>query len=744
MERALVDGKRSREGSKREKGSKRLRKNKNGHAVTTEISTSKFMQPKLLTGATLHDYQLEGVAWLISLYENGLNGILADDMGLGKTIQAIAFFAYLVENGVSGPFLIVSPLATLDHWCAEFKRYAPEIGVVSYYGSKGDRKDIRRKYFGKNNVSKSSVIITTYDMVIQDFKSFVRYHWKYLVTDEGHRLKNTNSVLLRQLRGLKTSSRLLLSGTPLQNNMSELWTLLNFLLPEIFSDIDLFQAWFDDGTNFTSSGRLKKIDSKSKKFLQFDPEIITKVHDILRPFLLRRLKSTVLSHLPPKREYVIYSPISDVQLMLYKETAQGNIRKFLEEELLKAHDPNGAKKFRERDEIARQKGAAPQYDEEIDYGKIDEDMMAHIYDGDEIALETEASLESHQAERQLDDDYESDLASDDFSTNSIRPKRRCKSTRKRLIPEDITKIKNKQKTCDTEVNVANNEDYLDYQECRKQLSARKLMNWISTLRLVCNSPFLVGYPFNIPEDEELGLLLPYSGKMGTLDVLCRGLIRRGHRILIFSQFLSMLDVIEDWATMLRNWKVCRIDGRTKYEDRMEAIESFNTDESNKIFLLSTRAGGLGLNLSSADTVILFDSDWNPQMDLQAMDRAHRMGQKKPVIVYRLATCNTIEQRVLELASNKRELEKMVIEKGDFSGFNREHPAFVDEPGSRSEMVVALADLMSDEHLKTLKETQKNDCTLSSEVLEKLFDRSPEAYSQRDTDLPSFIISTDTI
>lgn len=698
----------STDGRKKHKNKHKHKHEKFESTTSTETQTI-FKQPSLITGATLHSYQLEGVAWLASLYENGLNGILADDMGLGKTIQTIAFISHLVENRVGGLFLIVSPLATLNHWCSEFKRFAPSIPCATYYGTKEERAAVKKKFMSKSSKVVSAAIITTYDLILMDYQSLMRYKWKYLVIDEGHRIKNMNSKLLKKLKKLNTSSRLLLSGTPLQNNISELWTMLNFLLPEIFSDLDVFEAWFRDELSDNSADSAPQ----KNKLVYFEPEIVTKIHDILRPFLLRRLKASVLTHLPPKREYTIYAPLSDIQLQLYEQIVNDNIRQFLEEELLKAHDPTGEKQFRERDEESRQR-----------FSSVDVEPVSD-YDDDQIL-----SLRRPRRERFMNLSYE------EPSLETLITKIDSKKAN-----EKVKKIRSKslfQESIDA--------DYKHYEVEKKRLSAQKLLSWVSLLRCSCNSPLLLDYPYNLPADEELGLILPLSGKMKLLDTLCRPLVERGHRILIFSQFLGMLDILEDWAEQLRGWRTCRIDGRLSYEDRQQQIDMFNNDQDIKLFLLSTRSGGLGLNLTSADTVILFDSDWNPQIDLQAMDRVHRIGQKKPVMVYRLATLNTIEQRLLELAGNKRKLEQLVIEDGHFTGFtplqfsdswdiedkrsilkSLEHCLKVNEPGQ----------------LEALLECQNKDYTLTPALLETLLDRSPEAYARKDYNLPSFITRTAT-
>lgn len=647
------------------------------------------LQPSILTGATLHDYQLEGVAWLKSLYENGLNGILADDMGLGKTIQTIAFLSHLIEGNVSGIFLIISPLATLDHWQDEFKRYAPSIHCHKYRGDKMARRQMRKNIVADLAKCHSLVMVTTYETIIYDIHNLKKFEWKYVVVDEGHRIKNMNSVLLQRLKQLSTSGRLLLSGTPLQNNLAELWTLLNFLLPDIFSDLEVFESWFINDSTSIPNGD-KKHAALTQLALNLDPEIIGKLHDILRPFLLRRLKSCVLRHLPPKREYTIYTNLTPTQLSLYEQATKGTIREFLEEELLKHYDPTGSKGFRERDlEVLKR-------------------------------FKTINKLES------------SELSSKRRNSRLVNYKE--------PTLDDFRPRANVQHKAKTRRSSSNDLDYSYYRDKKMDILSMPF-HWLHTLRMICDSPFLLKYPFGIAKDERLGLHMALSGKMQLLDDLCRPLIARGHRILVFSQYLEMLDILEEWAREIRQWKSFRIDGGTAYEDRQQYINTFNTDDEYKIFFLSTRSGGVGINLPSADTVILFDSDWNPHCDLQAMDRAYRIGQEKPVIVYRLVTAHTIEQHIIESAARKRQLEKRIIAEGDFCGFNKPTRSVNLESHENKVLDKLSYSTKASENLQQVREASSDPVKLSPEVLETLLDRSMESYTHPVTDLPYNIIPT---
>ncbi|KAJ2843140.1 putative ATPase, partial [Coemansia brasiliensis] len=264
-------------------------------------------QPRTISGGIMKEYQLEGMEWLASLYENGLNGILADEMGLGKTLQTISFLAYLRERQVWGPFLVLCPLSTLSNWASEFYRFAPQMPVLVYHGLPEERRELRRKHLRQLG-SSFPVVLTTYEISMRDKLALQRLAWKFIVVDEGHRIKNMSCKLIRDLKSYQSSNRLLLTGTPLQNSLAELWSLLNFLLPDIFDDLDSFQAWFD--FDDLSESRIISQEASSN--------VISKLHQILQPFLLRRLKSDVEKHLPPKREYLITCPMAPLQYDYYQ------------------------------------------------------------------------------------------------------------------------------------------------------------------------------------------------------------------------------------------------------------------------------------------------------------------------------------------------------------------------------------------------------------------------------------------
>ncbi|GJD07552.1 Lymphoid-specific helicase [Galdieria sulphuraria] len=418
--------------------------------------------------------------------------------GWGKTVQAIAFLCHLKQMGVHGPFLIVGPLSVLNNWQEEFSRFCPTVGTLLYHGSKEERTALRKKYFpSRNSNFYVPVIITSYEMIMRDKKYLSKLQWKYLIVDEGHRIKNMNCQLLRELKSYFSSNRLLITGTPLQNDLSELWSLLNFLLPEVFDNLDSFKSWFDFGDDL-EKGALE---------LEYRDAIVSKLHRILRPFILRRMKTDVSIELPKKTEIYLYTFLSERQNQLYQAICNGQLFNTLKS-----------------------------------------------------------------------------------SANSFQ---------KRL---------------------------------------QGLQNVLMQLRKCCNHPYLFEEPDENFDEKASGQVVAKTQKI--------------------------------WAPNFVVFTDDSIDGSTSFEDRQDMIRSFNSSDSDIfIFLLSTRAGGLGINLVAADTVIFYDSDFNPQVDLQAMDRCHRIGQTREVHVYRLVSAGTIEEILLLKANNKRKLEKLVVASGKFRDLN---------------------------------------------------------------------------
>uniref|UniRef100_A0A9J8AV40 Chromodomain helicase DNA binding protein 3 n=1 Tax=Cyprinus carpio carpio TaxID=630221 RepID=A0A9J8AV40_CYPCA len=513
-----------------EKPRKMRRREENDDAPSTPVNdpTIKYEeQPDFVTetGGTLHLYQLEGLNWLRFSWAQGTDTILADEMGLGKTIQTIVFLYSLFKEGhTKGPFLVSAPLSTIINWEREFEMWAPDFYVVTYTGDKDSRAIIRENEFtfddtamkGGKKVVKSPikfhVLLTSYELVTIDQNVLKSIDWACLVVDEAHRLKNNQSKFFRRLNDYKIDHKLLLTGTPLQNNLEELFHLLNFLTPNRFNNLEGFLEEFAD---------ISKEDQ------------IKKLHDLLGPHMLRRLKADVFKNMPAKTELIVRVELSPMQKKYYKFILTRNF------------------------EALNSKGG-----------------------GNQVSL----------------------------------------------------------------------------------------LNIMMDLKKCCNHPYL----FPVASDEapktpsgayEGSGLTKASGKLMLLQKMLRKLKEQGHRVLVFSQMTKMLDLLEDFLDY-EGYKYERIDGGITGALRQEAIDRFNAPGACQFcFLLSTRAGGLGINLATADTVIIFDSDWNPHNDIQAFSRAHRIGQANKVMIYRFVTRASVEERITQVAKRKMMLTHLVVRPG---------------------------------------------------------------------------------
>ncbi|KAK6461666.1 SNF2 family N-terminal domain-containing protein [Scheffersomyces coipomensis] len=683
-------------------------------------TTSTIQQPKLISGATLKNYQLDGLEWLITLYENGLNGILADEMGLGKTLQCISFLSFLIENDIKGPFLIVVPLSTLTNWENEFKKFAPKLKIFKYSGSKQVRNKINLNY--EINQKHLNIILTSYEISIKDFNKLNYINWNYLIVDEGHRLKNNNCVLIKFLKKLNTSNRLLLTGTPLQNNLNELWSLLNFILPDIFHDLELFQQWFnfDELTNLANDigdDDDNENDDETKRLIKLNIQqsLIKNLHTILKPFLLRRLKRDVIKDLPPKKEYIIHIPLSKLQTKLYYDCINNRLYYSLVEIYLKDFiHYNHYELFKQ------------------DFDIIDQFLNDKF--GESTKIDKSKKLIRNYQEFESDDEFEdfSNDPTDDEKENETYET--IVSSRKR-----ISKNQKQQLLLNTL-----------FQKITKEVRNLSLQNLTMQLRNICNSPYIYYEPFlinneSVHESKFIEILLKNSSKFQVLDQLIESLLKKNHKVLIFSQFTKALDLIQDWLN-LKHIEICRLDGSTSQDNRDEEIKKFNNSKLNhKVFLLSTRAGGLGINLVAADSVILFDNDWNPQMDLQAIDRVHRIGQTKPVKIFRFLVQNSIEEILITKSSSKRFLEKLVINLGQFK-FNK-LKSLIDTGAGNNENI-SVKDLLefskmnfkSDETIDEDEDHQfqydfsstiENNKLLNQDEMNELLDRSINCYRSID-------------
>ncbi|KFZ24240.1 hypothetical protein V502_01276 [Pseudogymnoascus sp. VKM F-4520 (FW-2644)] len=664
-------------------------------------------QPKIMSGGTMRDYQLEGLTWMYEICAQGMSGILADEMGLGKTIQTISLIALLREKEkYLGPHLIVAPLSTLSNWVEEFQKWTPSVPVLLYHGDPAKREELRTTKITKHlengrPTSKFPVVCTSYDIILRDKNYLSHINWEFIIIDEGHRLKNFNSQLFQELRKFTSATRLLISGTPLQNNLKELWSLLNFLLPTVFVDWEAFESWFDFSDLQDEEGTEEFIADQKKQ------ELVKKIHLVLQPLLLRRIKADVEHMLPRKREYVLYAPMTEQQTELYDilSDKSQDARKYLENKVVqRITGARNASKGSTKTKSKVTRSTAPakaesDSEEEVPLSvsirtrkakaeleqkpatRLNAFEMMMV--GRKKALPPQTPSKASLKRKSSDDSIASSAKSIKSSRQSTpatasksRPKRKTYKEADASDEDRLSDDEFEAKLAEelAEADIASSSDSDDesrelaktLEMAKREIATKKLGNPLMQLRLVCNSPHNFYNPWSadskMPIDETL---VSSSGKMLLLDRLLNALFAANHKILIFSQFKTQLDILEDYARDLRGWNVCRIDGGVAQDDRRQQIKDFNEDPEHRLFLLSTRAGGQGINLASADTVVLFDSDWNPQQDLQAIDRAHRIGQTRPVVVFRLATKGTVEEELLMSADAKRRLEKLVIKKGGF-------------------------------------------------------------------------------
>ncbi|XP_005104693.1 SWI/SNF-related matrix-associated actin-dependent regulator of chromatin subfamily A containing DEAD/H box 1A isoform X2 [Aplysia californica] len=523
-------------------------------------------QPDLLNkDFELQPYQLIGVSWLRIMHEQQLNGILADEMGLGKTIQAIAFIAHLKEHGEEGPHVIIVPSSTIENWLRELQLWCPSLKVVVYYGSQEERRAVRHSIFFQGE--EFNVLLTTYNMAtggVEDRVLFKKFEFHYAVFDEGHMLKNMSSLRFQNLMKIAADRRLLLTGTPLQNNLLELMSLLCFVMPEIFQG---------------KTEHLKKVfamitRSEDKQKSRFERDRIAQAKRIMKPFILRRLKQNVLNQLPKKTENIERCSMIPIQQELYDSLVARYSQELSDEN---AEPSTGGV------------GIFMQFRKAANHPLL----LRNLYTDDKLK----------QMSKRI----------------AKEPSHRDRGALPELIQEDMS-----------------------------------LMNDFELLGL-CKQ-----YEKNIGKFILDPSVITDSGKLRVLDRLLPNMKEKGDRVLLFSQFTMMLDILEVYMEQ-RGYKYLRLDGQTPVPDRLQLIDKFNVDPEIFVFLLSTRAGGLGINLTAANTIILHDIDFNPYNDKQAEDRCHRLGQKREVSIYKLICEDTVDEAMLRCANDKLALEKDLTE-----------------------------------------------------------------------------------
>ncbi|KAF7287761.1 hypothetical protein GWI33_003395 [Rhynchophorus ferrugineus] len=790
---------------------------KQANSCLTEVENIDGEQPQpIMFKGKLKGYQLKGMNWLANLYSQGISGILADEMGLGKTVQSIAFLCHIAEKySVWGPFLIISPASTLHNWQQEIAKFVPDFKVVPYWGNPNERKILRQFWDQKDIYTKDAsfhIVITSYQIVITDIKYFNRIKWQYMILDEAQAIKSTSSMRWKTLLGFSCRNRLLLSGTPIQNSMAELWALLHFIMPTLFDSHDEFNEWFS-----------KDIESHAENKTGIDEKHLSRLHMILKPFMLRRIKKDVENELSDKIEVMVYCPLTTRQNLLYLALKQKikiedllhysvgggdshNVDKNFTSNLMNLVMQfrkvcNHPELFERRDakspiriqpivynvpyliydtnirhilflKLNKNLCFTPKYISEarwlsnsifnfLAYLGISVDEFVKLFMGDIITRwKTYYDTERHE---QIT--YHRALWHPDSVTDPAINMRHMFRVSKQQIensnillnilfvryntgakisytyqthicysmPETVEhrNIRYKRYTCNEDENIdvegissnSSKSEFLHIKRPPREFPCEKTelppyLNFsipkVSTprLNLYCYSRraawdlqrHIDDYSFNslnyywskvtgnhfkakpaeslypvsyssiesitplhgwsniaIPDKESL---VTDSGKLFVLDGLLRKLKEEGHRVLIYSQMTKMIDLLEEYMWH-RHHKYMRLDGSSKISERRDMVADFQARTDIFVFLLSTRAGGLGINLTAADTVIFYDSDWNPTVDQQAMDRAHRLGQTKQVTVYRLICKGSIEERILQRAREKSEIQKLVISGGNF-------------------------------------------------------------------------------
>lgn len=857
-------------------------------------------QPAIFRG-TLKTYQLKGMTWLANIYDQGISGILADEMGLGKTVQSIAFLCHIAEKyGVWGPFLVISPASTLHNWQQEMERFVPDFNVVPYWGSPNERKILRQFWEQKDLHTKDAsfhVVITSYQLIVSDYKYFNRIKWQYMILDEAQAIKSSSSMRWKLLLGFNCRNRLLLSGTPIQNSMAELWALLHFIMPTLFDSHDEFNEWFS-----------KDIESHAENKTGIDEKQISRLHMILKPFMLRRIKKDVENELSDKIEIMFYCPLTTRQKLLYmalkkkiriedllnfsigggdghhvdrnftsnlmnlvmqfrkvcnhpelfeRRDAKSpfsmnckeytiprllyneallnyaipsikhhlynrfnifkaeNVQKCLFEKntqnkseyypryidvgldcafsftrfidltpndienvtlvgligLLKHYlrilreyaDYSFRLEWWENYSLTRTLLLEPTLVNKLDRRFMDENSIlknfiftrmtsseSSVYTFKDYKITNMQETIEHRVirskKRKLiemksphsEDNFvlkfETDIEEDFLKPMAIKeelktftspargrppknPDRNMKSATF-LLPEFPHMPRQGQKVlCEAiemprflyglgqKIQAVKRRLYCESRAAEwkrirhEQCDSQEGYNLIHKSLDLCKPKY--GWSSIVIPDKQT--LVSDAGKLAVLDSLLTRLKAQGHRVLIYSQMTKMIDLLEEYMWH-RKHRYMRLDGSSKISARRDMVADFQNRADIFVFLLSTRAGGLGINLTAADTVIFYDSDWNPTVDQQAMDRAHRLGQTKQVTVYRLICKGTIEERILQRAREKSEIQRMVISGGNF------------KPDTlKPKEVVSL--LLDDEEIE-LRYRQKNEERKSDEFITK--------------------------
>ncbi|CCM00896.1 uncharacterized protein FIBRA_02942 [Fibroporia radiculosa] len=747
-------------------------------------------QPNMLM-ATLKEYQLKGLNWLATLYEQGINGILADEMGLGKTVQSISLLAYLAEHhDIWGPFLVVSPASTLHNWQQEITRFVPRLKALPYWGNVKDRATLR-KFWNKKEISYDQdapfhVLITSYQLVTQDQQYFQRVKWQYMILDEAQNIKNSSSARWKTLLGFQCRNRLLLTGTPIQNSMQELWALLHFIMPSLFDSHDEFNEWFSKDIENAAENKGSRLNEHQ----------LRRLHMILKPFMLRRVKRHVQNELSDKIEVDIYVDLSARQRALYKALLANVSVADLLEKAANIGDADSARSLMNLVMQFRKVCNHPELFERADvvapfsfseFGRSgplnrEGDLIQLAYSSRNPIEFAIPKLLYHEGRLLGVSQDDTDAVSDTMRLSTLKnvwstewihrsfydegnsafgflrfidmsPSEAHVLHTSHLIQRQISVSQIENRCRDDDIYQCDPTFIANIAHCPYQVAQRvnfrnlEHAEGISTLgtisasawQLSClsrrdlkwfipptvappismscadrvfvdrqaqllESPMeslaLYGVPPNLWESEvacslyerrlpglhvsglvgssspdqlplsamqvpEAKRLIYDSAKLARLDSLLHELKAGDHRVLVYFQMTRMMDLMEEYL-IYRQYKYLRLDGSSKLEDRRDMVMEWQTRPDIFVFLLSTRAGGLGINLTAADTVVFYDHDWNPSNDAQAMDRAHRLGQTRQVTVYRLITKGTIDERIVQLARVKKDVQDIVVGNKNFT------------------------------------------------------------------------------
>eukprot|EP01133_Synstelium_polycarpum_P006609 gene6609-7678_t len=577
-----------------------------------DLSHRIVSQPKLIN-RQMRSYQLIGLNWMALLYQEKISGILADEMGLGKTVQSISLLAHIYENfGDHGPHLIIVPATTLSNWQRELSQWCPTLKVFPYYGTAKERGELRQDLRGMKAGKDYNVIVTTYNILFNamDRGFLKKINYSYLVLDEAQNIKNSDSKRYKNIFKIESKHRLLLTGTPLQNSLTELWSLLNFIMPHIFG-------------NYRDNTMLDALEAQGQS------TAISRMKTILSPFILRRLKSEVSLELKPKRELVEQCSMVETQEAFYKLVISQSRRELEEAERAKKEAEDSKVKSRGKaSKGKRKRGAKKDSDEEDD----DEELVIDIDNPKKPAIKTSGKLLNNIL-MQLRKTVNHPLLCHRFHYND----------------QQVGEIMDILRRKDSDFKAYNREEmvelFADYSDHEIHCIAR-------------DRPKLLA-DYAVP----IGVLSSSSSKCGALMRLIEQ--HADAKILVFSQMTRVLDILEE---VLDHAKIpfCRLDGQTPVSERQDIIDTFSNEADFKVFLLSTLAGGLGINLTCASVVIFYDISFNPQVDRQAEDRAHRLGQTREVIVYKLIMNDTVDTKILDLSNTKKLLNDSMLEEGSYA------------------------------------------------------------------------------